>query len=645
MISMQPPETCLGLRPVVNHRLGLPEVSLFSGLGLLLISWGNVRSRSGADGQLLFWTGLLLILFPTVWRLLQPQVDRKERALLLALLSLSLYLVKMLHSPLLFTFHDELVHWKTAQDIQISGRLFQPNPLILTSPLFPGLEIITAAIASASGLSTFAAGILTISIGKVLLVLALFLFYEKISASSYLASLAVLFYTANPSFLFFDAQFSYESLALPLAAFILLLVVRDPRSRAAPGRFAVTLLAILALTVTHHLTAYALVFLLGLIILLAPFQRLFYRAYLQLCSRFPGTVKQWIKKLSIPVADPHLSPAQPSPQVHHLSVLLLTLCSLGWLLSVASFTLSYITPYMSGAFLELLQMIVGEATGRHLFRSFSGHAAPVYEMILGYASVAMILAGCVLGLLKVYRLRFNNLALALSLAVAAYPFSLLFRLTYWGSEASNRASAHLFISAAFVLAIAAGTACRPLTRLRTAVLSSLFCLVFTGQVIIGWPLWARLPGPYLVSADMRSIDGESLAASAWAETVLGAGQRFSSDRVNTLLLGTYGGQRAVTVINDGILVAPVFFATELGSPEKAILSAAQVEYLLVDSRLSSGLPMTEVYFERGEPGGYRHRSPFDPAALAKFDEVPAASRIYDSGAIRIYDLRELYNEP
>src|SRR5688572_14092141 len=60
MISMQPPETCLGLRPVVNHRLGLPEVSLFSGLGLLLISWGNVRSRSGADGQLLFWTGLLL---------------------------------------------------------------------------------------------------------------------------------------------------------------------------------------------------------------------------------------------------------------------------------------------------------------------------------------------------------------------------------------------------------------------------------------------------------------------------------------------------------------------------------------------------------------------------------------------------------
>src|SRR5690606_39911035 len=108
-----------------------------------------------ADGQLLFWTGLLLILFPTVWRLLQPQVDRKERALLLALLSLSLYLVKMLHSPLLFTFHDELVHWKTAQDIQISGRLFQPNPLIPTSPLFPGLEIITAAIASASGLSTF----------------------------------------------------------------------------------------------------------------------------------------------------------------------------------------------------------------------------------------------------------------------------------------------------------------------------------------------------------------------------------------------------------------------------------------------------------------------------------------------------------
>lgn len=645
MISMQPPETHRGPQPVLPSRFGLPEIILFNALGLLLISWGNVRSRSGADGQILFWAGLLLILFPAAWRLFQHQVGRKERVVLLALLSLSLYLVKMLHSPLLFTFHDELVHWRTAQDIQISGHLFQPNPLIPTSPLFPGLEIATAAIASISGLSTFAAGVLIIALGKVLLVLALFLFFEKISASSYLAGLVVMFYTANPSFLYFDAQFSYESLALPLAAFILLLVVRDARSQPAAGQSAVTLLAVLALTVTHHLTAYALVLLLVFFVLIPPLHSLFHSLYPRLHSRFRDPVEKWIKKNPGPGAYPVPSPAQSSPAVHRPSVLLLALCTFTWLLSVASFTLSYITPYMSGAFLELLELIVGEGAGRALFHTFSGQAAPVYEMILGSASVLVVLTASALGLLRVCRQRFNHLALALSFCATAYPLSLIFRLTYWGSEASSRASAHLFIAVAFVLAVAAGTSCRPLTRLRTVILSSLFCLVFMGQVIVGWPLWARLPGPYLVSADMRSIDGEGLAAAEWAQTVLGAGQRFSSDRVNTLLLGTCGRQHAVTVINDGVLVAPVFFAAGFGAPEKDILSAAQVEYLLVDSRLSSSLPMTEVYFERGEPGGYRHRSPIDPAALAKFDAVPAVSRIYDSGAIRIYDLRGLVDDP
>ena len=37
---------------------------------------------------------------------------------------MGLYLVKLLHSPLSFTFSDELQHWRTAGDIIESGYLF-----------------------------------------------------------------------------------------------------------------------------------------------------------------------------------------------------------------------------------------------------------------------------------------------------------------------------------------------------------------------------------------------------------------------------------------------------------------------------------------------------------------------------------------
>jgi hypothetical protein len=55
--------------------------------------------------------------------------------------------------------------------------------------------------------------------------------------------------------------------------------------------------------------------------------------------------------------------------------------------------------------------------------------------------------------------------------------------------------------------------------------------------------------------------------------------------------------------------------------------------------------MSEVYIERGEPDAYRHRTAFDPAALAKFDGIENMDRIFDSGDIAIYDVRGLTNAP
>src|SRR5215207_3919156 len=92
----------------------LPALSLLSAFALLLIAIANNRARAGADwSDVLFWAGPLLLFVPSAARLVAPAPERSGRIGLVALLGMGLYLVKLLHSPLLFTFSDELQHWRT----------------------------------------------------------------------------------------------------------------------------------------------------------------------------------------------------------------------------------------------------------------------------------------------------------------------------------------------------------------------------------------------------------------------------------------------------------------------------------------------------------------------------------------------------
>ena len=142
----------------------------------------------------------------------------------------------------------------------------------------------------------------------------------------------------------------------------------------------------------------------------------------------------------------------------------------------------------------------------------------------------------------------------LVVAVAMIPVFLAAHvLPSWG-EIGDRLSSFLFLalSLLFVRAIDRWSQLRRRSNLpswshRQLVIVRLLALVLGAGVFVGGylmgsgPAWSRLPGPYLVCADGRSMDPETLAAVRWAGDELRPGSRIGADRVSSVLLAGQAG--------------------------------------------------------------------------------------------------------
>jgi hypothetical protein len=590
----------------------IPILALTNASALLMISISYYLSVLGYGNNVLeslFLSGLLLMFVPNLLRLLSPTPSRMERIGLLCVLGIYFYLTYFMTSPQHVFWFDEFLHWRTVADILQSGHLFSTNAMLPASPYYPGLEIVTDAISTMTGLSAFYAGIIVINVVRILIVFSLFLLYERITDSSRMAGIAVLIYMANPHFLLFDALFSYETLALPLATFLFYILVRfETTNRHHRGFLAIAWVVLIAITVSHHMTDYVSV---GLLLLWAGIS--------------------WFR------------PTARSTRIHLTSIALF-----GFILAAAYAFLvpgnpvwSYLSEYFGGAFAELGHIITRTGTLRPLFVS-ADQASPIWDRILMTASVALITCSLPFGLLYLVRKNRNNaFAITLGLFSLMYPVTQAFRFTEFGSEITDRAAAFLFLPLAYVLTllIAYFWPLRKLNRKNTALITVAFAIVLLGGVIIelGTALSA-LPGPYIVVADGRSVEPEGIDAATWTLTMLGPGNRMATDRINQMLMSTYGNQRVITHLEDNVDISPIFYSSQLGSDDVSIIQYFKIRYLVVDLRLSTALPLEGFYFEGDQP-----TKPISREGLTKFNTIPQLNRLFDSGNIIIYSTGVLSN--
>ena len=590
-----------------------PATALISAVMLGLVSLADGLSRSGhLYGELPFWIGVTVPIGVVAFRQASPAVPRGERIILVVLAGMFLYLVKVLYDPFGFMFADEFIQVYNTNSVLHTHSLFVSNPILDVSPYYPGLPSLTAAVASLTHLTVFGAGLVVIGTARVVMILAVYLLVERATASPRVAALSVLIYASAPNFLFFTAQFSYESLALPIAAVAVYAVASwsadHSRNRTA---WAITALLLIAAVVpSHHLTSYALV-----------------------CFLLALSVTHWVTGNSW----------KRSPLTFACFALALIVT---WLVFVASVTVGYLQPIFTSALNSTITTIAHEGAGaRKAFEpapSGPGIPAARWDRGLAITSTALIILLLPVGLYAVWqRYRRNAVILVLAFAASAYIGSLPLRLVPQAWEIANRASEFLFLGVAVALALAWTR--RPATigryggRLAVALLAM---VIFAGGVAAGWRPELRLTQPLRVKVGSSFIEPQNVTAARWTRRWLPTGRCsvLAANDADARLLATYGGH----LVGKVAAVTNVIDLPGLEPWQMVILRDESVRYAFMNRRVISKDNIAGYFFTtKISPPAWNIRAP--AVIYRKFDNS-TTSRIFDSGDVIIYDVARLVRE-
>ena len=460
-------------------------------LAYLAVAWRAVSGRYAV-----FWLGLfgLFTLLPSFWM-----------------------------SPGGPSDFDETAHFALLRNVISSGRLFQHTPLLPIGTFYPGLESASATIHWLTGLSPWDSALTLIAVVHCLIPVQVYYVARALPVPPRWAAAAGLVYAANPSFVYFDTQFSYESVAILLMLTIVRLYVEAlaaERSGCRTWRQSLSaslLIAVISfgLVVTHHL--YSLT---GIALLLAG------ALFLKPISGFADRKGGWRRLF-----------------VRWMPVLTLATCLGLWVVFVAPTTVGYLFPHVSGTVSELFALATRSKASSGATRTiFSNSGAPSYEHSrcnrrAHHDRGRVPLCG-------------NSLAAealpALELPVVVRADSGLPGESSTDADDPGAKSAHFtwpsmyvgvaLLPAALVILFELDKRSPWLKRTAATAGAAVFAVLLVGNVAVGTPPDHRFPGPYEFGSDTLSVTPETLRFAHWVQAHLGPGAHVVTDRFTALAL-------------------------------------------------------------------------------------------------------------
>jgi hypothetical protein len=545
-----------------------------------------------------------------------------------------------------------------------------------------------------------AAALTVVLIARVVLVLALCDVVEHLTGSTRAGGLAVAAYAVSGSFVFFNLQFAYGTLALPLALAAVALIARarwvtDPRLLLSGAG-----VCLVAVVVTHHVSSWLTVsFLAAWTVAQRGDQskrRVFYGAVIAVVATTAWAIIQWslLREYFGPIAEDYaaqitggLHRAPFSDASGNRDALWERIFITYYAVSVTLVSSSLVQIWARSIQLRLLpgarfkpardvrRTAVSNSTVNRRYRgalvTFRDTASPSVPSRAGTNSLRRrrnFQTGYWPSLKQWWSSARRRPGrdpqrweppVLLVLIVAMIPVVFAARLMPSGAELGDRSASFLFLPLSLLVADFAVRwfrftlqlfRSRPWDGLRTArrlmLVRALTLVLATSAFVGGYltgsgPDWARLPGGYLISAYGRSWDPETFAAALWVRSGLPPGSRIGADCEASDLLA--GQANVWPIVQDhGLDVHSLYFAGQWGPAQSELARRLHVRYLYVDRRLADGLPRSWYFFKNDQidraTGGPQQLTRLE---LTKFDAVPGIRAIYRHGPIAIYDLSGL----
>lgn len=578
--------------------------------GLVLFSVGIWLGRSGnqSAGQVAYVAGLAVMFIPAALAATLPGlIDHQRRWVALALLPM-LQFCRVIQQPRRFADHDELAHATNLRHLLEQDHLYSANPILPVTAYYPGLATITGAVQQLTGLSAHTSALVVTMAARIMLAVAIYGLIRTLTKSERAAAAGVVVYACSPQILIFNSQYSYQTLALPLALLAIFLVAR--RTIDGLGGLLVPAAVTFVMAMTHHLTS------------------------VLVCALWAG----WLVLVLL------LGRGEPNwvGRIRDLFAMLLATVAgiVAALMIPGNTTLEYVVQAVQSA-LSGASSLLERGETKTLFVNPGGVASSMFERGLMLAAVAITGLALVAAWWRSREwLRHRrNRALPVLLVLVSLLFVLqpLGHLAQSTGEIADRSTTFAFIGIAFVLGWWIWQ--RAMTRRVALIATALATVTFLGGVMLGsGPLVQQVPGQHWIGADARSIDRYNLGAVDWMTANVAQRNSVFGNRVGMLLASADGGFKSATEIGTGKDASELLLNPAVTAEDLKLIRTLPINFLISDLRDASALPTLGFYVADKEWGQDMRRVPVPRSALRKFDRVSGASRVYTNGPVTVYEL-------
>ncbi len=591
-----------------NHRSSL-SLGAAVGLGLVvggaLVAYAENLAASGnvSSHFTVFWIGYFAATLPLVAFLVGRRIRDDQRAALVLVLAVWSLVPKWIRTGIQPFFSDEFQHSRLLGNLVRTGHPTLQPVVLLVGGHFPGLEMLTAGFSSLTGLSVAWSGAIIASVAHVAIVMGIFALVSEVTNSIRGASIAAVVYFLNPGYLFFDAQYAYETLALVFVVWTLVFAVRamdlkESRRSLRERWFNVVLgvVSTTALIFTHHVTA---VLCAGILLVLA-----------------------------VLVTVTRHNEARATPP--KAAVMAWTLAGYAIAITVVRFVelrttfKKYLAPVynVSQQFHQLLSFFgIGKVGAQRTLSG--GQSVPTYEVLSTYLMIPILLGAYLLAVWLLWRRRNTVHPMVIAAAALSLFFfaSLPLDTSTTLDQVVHRSWAYSFIGLAVVLG--AGSCELPelrrlwrVSRFHTRVAGARVLVAVTllvsyvvvsfGAVSGGTDIYYRFGSPVVPAVDAASIGTQTTMVRDWIRAHGTASDVVFGDRyVMYPIIGT-----------TDVLVAPKIehiwdfsFAAKVSLRDLGVVYGAHVTYMIVDRRMATHVPPLDGYwYYAGEPYSTSHKT-------------------------------------